>query len=73
MAAVLAFAQMLIYSRILLPAYMVLGAVVYLILLRMLKAVRRHDVELIERYLGPRLGFASRLLGTILVGGGSQN
>jgi O-antigen/teichoic acid export membrane protein len=73
MAAVLVFVQMLIYSRLLLPVYMVLGAFVYLIVLRMLKAVRRHDVELIERYLGPRLGFASRLLDTILVGRGSQN
>lgn len=71
MAAVLVFAQMLIYSRILLPAYMVLGALVYLILLRMLKAVRKHDVDLIERYLGPRLGFLSKLLSLILVTGGS--
>ncbi|MGD0424220.1 MAG: oligosaccharide flippase family protein [Candidatus Bathyarchaeia archaeon] len=70
MAAVLVFAQMVVYNRILLPIYMVLGALVYLILLRMLKAVRRHDVELIERYLGPRLGFASRLLSVILVTGG---
>ena len=73
MAAVIVFAQMLIYSRLLLPVYMVLGAFVYLTLLRVLKAVRRHDVELIERYLGPRLGFASGLLGTILVGGSSQD
>jgi O-antigen/teichoic acid export membrane protein len=73
MAAVLVFAQMLIYSRLLLPVYIVLGAVVYLILLRVLKALRRHDVELIERYLGPRLGYASELLDTILVGAGSHD
>jgi O-antigen/teichoic acid export membrane protein len=69
MAGVLVLVQMVVYRTILLPAYIVLGLVVYLILLRLLKAVRRHDIELIERYLGSRLGFASRLLGVFLVTG----
>jgi len=70
MAVVLVIAQMVVYRTILLPAYVVLGVLVYLILLRLLKAVRRHDVELIERYLGQRLGFGARLLGAFLVTGG---
>jgi hypothetical protein len=71
MAAVLMLVQMVVYRTILLPAYIILGALVYLILLRLLRAVRRHDVELIERYLGHRLGFVSGLLGVFLVTGGA--
>jgi O-antigen/teichoic acid export membrane protein len=67
MAGVLIAVQMVVYSRILLPAYVLLGAIVYVILLRVLNAVRDHDIELIERYLGARLGFVGRLLGVILI------
>jgi O-antigen/teichoic acid export membrane protein len=67
MAGILVLVQMVFYSSFLLPAYVVLGLVVYLAALRLLKAVREHDVELIHKYLGTRLGFASKLLGAILV------
>ena len=67
MAAVLVVVQMGFYSSFLLPAYVVLGGIVYLVTLRLLKAVREHDVELVSRYLGPRLGFVARVLGAILV------
>ena len=67
MAGVLVLVQMVFYSRILLPAYVVLGGIIYLVALRLLKAVREHDIELIRRYLGTRLSFASKLLGAILV------
>jgi O-antigen/teichoic acid export membrane protein len=67
MAGVLVAVQMVVYSRLLLPLYVALGAVVYLILLRVLRAVRKHDIELIERYLGPRLGILARLLSAILI------
>lgn len=67
MAGVLVIAQMILYSRILLPAYVVLGGIVYLAVLRMLKAVQEHDIELIGKYLGSRLGFVSKVLGAILV------
>jgi len=67
MAGVLVLVQMVFYSRLLLPAYVVLGGIIYLAALRILKAVREHDIELIRRYLGTRLGFASRVLGVILV------
>jgi hypothetical protein len=67
MAGVLFAVQMVAYSRILFPVYVVLGGIVYLILLRVLRAVRKHDMELIERYLGKRLGFLARFLSAILV------
>jgi len=71
MAAAIIAIQMLIYSRILLPVYVVIGVIVYMLLLRVLHAVRMHDIELIERYLGPRLEFVARLLCVILVNGGT--
>jgi O-antigen/teichoic acid export membrane protein len=67
MAGVLVLVQMVVYSGILLPAYMVLGILVYLAALRLLKAVRAHDIELIHKYLGNRLGFVSKLLAALLI------
>jgi len=67
MAGVLVLVQMMFYSSYLLPAYMVLGLIVYLVTLRFLKAVREHDIELIHKYLGTRLGFVSKLLAAILI------
>ena len=67
MAGVLILVQIFFYSNIMLPAYMVLGGIIYLAALRLLKAVREHDIELIHKYLGTRLGFVSIILGTILV------
>jgi len=69
MAAVLIAAQMAVYSKFFFPAYVLLGGLVYMILLRALKAVTKHDIELIKRYLGARLSFVARLLGVILVAG----
>jgi O-antigen/teichoic acid export membrane protein len=67
MAGVLVLAQMFSHSKILLPAYVVLGGIVYLAALRMLKAVREHDIELIRKYFGSRLTFVSKTLGVVLV------
>jgi O-antigen/teichoic acid export membrane protein len=67
MAAVLVLVQLVFYSSFLLPAYMVLGGIIYLTILRLLKAVQPHDIDLIHRYLGTRLGFVSKLLAAILV------
>ena len=68
MAGALVATQMVIYSALLLPFYVLLGAVVYLFLLRFLKAVRKHDIELIEKYLGSRLAFVAKSLSVILLG-----
>ena len=67
MEAVLFGAQMILYSRLLLPVYVVLGGITYLVALRLLKIVRRDDVDLIARFLGPRLNFACKLLDAIVV------
>ena len=67
MAGLLVLVQMVFYSNILLPAYIVLGGVIYLTTLRLLKAVQQHDIELIHKYLGTRLSFVSKILGAILI------
>ncbi|HXZ90225.1 MAG TPA: oligosaccharide flippase family protein [Candidatus Dormibacteraeota bacterium] len=67
MAAALIVIQILIYSTILLPVYVLVGIAVYLILLRTLKAVNTHDIQLVEKYLGPRLTLLTRLLSAILL------
>jgi len=43
-----------VYGSFLLPGYVVLGLIVYLAILRLLKAVREHDIELTRKYLGTR-------------------
>lgn len=59
--------QAVIYSRLLLPMYILVGFLAYLLVLRFLRAVRSEDVDLIARYLGRRLGFASKLLSMIVL------
>jgi hypothetical protein len=58
---------MQIYSRYLVPAYVGCGVVVYVVMLRLLKAIRQEGIQLIRDYLGPKLTFASNLLNAILV------
>jgi hypothetical protein len=48
--------QLLYYSRFLLPLYLVVGAVVYLLAMRALRAVNTADIELLQQTLGPRFG-----------------
>jgi O-antigen/teichoic acid export membrane protein len=67
MSGVLFGMQAIIYSRLLLPIYIVVGCLVYLLALRFLRAVRKEDVDLIARYLGKRLRFTSRLLSMIVL------
>lgn len=67
MVAVLLLAQAVAYNRLLLPVYVVLGAIVYLVALRLLKAIREDDVRLFRRYLGPRFGFAATVLNALLL------
>jgi O-antigen/teichoic acid export membrane protein len=62
MAGVLGLSQMIVYSKLLLPIYVILGGITYLVMLRRLKAVKKFDVDLIREYLGSRLGFVVRVL-----------
>jgi O-antigen/teichoic acid export membrane protein len=52
----------------LLPIYMGLGALVYIVMLRTLKAVRQSDVDLMKLYLGKRLEFLVKPFEAILLG-----
>jgi O-antigen/teichoic acid export membrane protein len=67
MAGALYLTQTIIYSPRLLPGYMVLGCVIYLVALRFLKAVRKGDIDFIQDYLGPRFAFGSKLLRVVLL------
>jgi len=51
--AVLGF-QLLLYSKYLLPLYILAGVVVYLVMLRFLRAVRSHDIHLVKVFVGKR-------------------
>jgi O-antigen/teichoic acid export membrane protein len=55
------------YSKYLLPAYVLIGAFVYMAMLRLLKAVSREDIRFVREYMGPRLAFASDLLSIMLL------
>jgi O-antigen/teichoic acid export membrane protein len=61
-AVVVAGVQLLKYSEFMLPIYVIVGAVVYLMMLRLLRAVDADDFELLRRFLGKRLSFLAGLL-----------
>lgn len=67
MAGVVIAVEMQIYSKYLVPAYVLVGVVVYLVMLRLQRAIRKEDIQLIRDYLGPKLAFAGNLLSAILV------
>jgi len=54
MAAVVLLAQARYYSKYLLPAYVVLGALVYCSMLLLLRAIKAQDIQLLDEYLGLR-------------------
>lgn len=66
MAAVLWVVQFVSYSKFMLPAYVLIGAIVYLVMLRLLKAVDTADLNLLQRFLGTRLLLVSKILNWIL-------
>jgi hypothetical protein len=55
MAGVLISVQTVLYSKYLLPLYVGIGAVVYLLIFRLEKAINANDIDLLERYLGGKL------------------
>jgi O-antigen/teichoic acid export membrane protein len=71
MALVILAVELVKYSNLLLPLYVLLGSVVYSILLRLLKAVDASDMYLLSRFLGKSLLPVSQILSWILVGPGS--
>jgi len=59
-------AETLRYDRLLLPAYILLGAATYTLASRALKAAKPEDIKLIRNYLGPRLSFLPDLATKLL-------
>ena len=60
MAVVVLAIQLLSYSKYFLPLYVLVGGAVYLVLLRLLKAVKPEDFDLVKAFAGERL---ERLVG----------
>ena len=67
MALVLFLIQIPLYNKFFIPVYVVVGTSVYLVMLRLLKAIRSEDIDLMQRYFGARLAFIASLLVKILV------
>jgi O-antigen/teichoic acid export membrane protein len=71
MALVMETLQLLYYSRFLLPVYLLVGLIVYLLMLRALKAMSAADIDFLRRMLGPRFSRICNLLSRLLVPYGS--
>jgi len=54
MAVAVLCLQFLVYSKYLLPVYVLVGGVVYLVMLRFLRAVRAHDLNLAKAFVGKK-------------------
>jgi O-antigen/teichoic acid export membrane protein len=62
MAVVVFAIQVPLYSKFLLPAYVLVGAAIYLVALRLLRAVRQGDIDLTRKFLGRELSFIADIL-----------
>jgi len=67
MAVAVLGSQFFLYSKYLLPLYVLLGGVVYLVMLRFLRAVKAHDVRLIRALFSGRLGHFIERAGSHLI------
>lgn len=67
MAVVVIAIQLVSYSRLMLPLYVIVGASVYMLMLRILKAVNPADIDLLQRFLGRRLSLIGKLLSWVLI------
>jgi O-antigen/teichoic acid export membrane protein len=59
--------QLLVYSRFLLPLYLAVGLLVYLLAMRAFRAMNAADIELLRRTLGPRFGGICDLLSRLVL------
>jgi len=67
MAAAVLASELLYTSKLLLPLYVAVGGVVFLIALRMLRAVNQEDYDLVSEFLGPRFRVVTNVLGRVLL------
>ncbi len=66
MSAVLSAVQLLYYSKFMLPIYVLIGGIVYLVMLRLLKTINKADIDLLQRVLGKRLSPIGKIAGRIM-------
>jgi len=69
MAAAVFLVEFVRYGKLLLPLYVAIGGIVYLTMLRVLRAVGREDMELLRGFLGQRLAFLCDLFSWIVAPG----
>ncbi len=67
MAVVVWFSELLAYDPYLLPLYVFVGTATYLVMLRLLRAMRPDDLDLFRSYLGERFGWFAELIGKIVL------
>ena len=67
MALVMEVLQLFYYSRFLLPAYLAVGLLIYLLAMRTLKAIGTADIDLLRRTLGPRSSRICDLLSRLVI------
>jgi len=66
MAVVVGFVEFIYMSKFMLPAYILVGGIVYLVLLKLLHAVKSQDIILAKQFLPTRLGGAVNFLAKFL-------
>jgi O-antigen/teichoic acid export membrane protein len=59
--------QLLVYSRFLLPLYLAVGLLVYLLAIRALRIMNTSDIDLLRQTLGPRSGGICNLLSRFVI------
>jgi stage V sporulation protein B len=67
MTAVIEVVQLLDYNRFMLPLYVLIGALVYLLMMRLVKALDAVDLDFLRRFLGKRMWWVGNILTWILV------
>ena len=72
MAAAAVAAQLIMYSSVMLPLYVVIGGAVYLTVLRLLKAVGPADMDLLRGFLGTRLSKLADFISWIILPSGEK-
>lgn len=58
--------EVVLYSKFLLPLYVIVGVAVFMLSLRLLHAVNGGDISLLSSFLGPRTKLLANLLGKVL-------
>ena len=64
MAIVVIEVQQVLYSKFLLPLYVVLGGIIYVLMIRLLKVINKEDIQLIQQIAGEKLAtYMAKILG----------